>query len=62
LTVTGYLRSNGDEKRRKNAVVIHLPLFRSEPTTIAVGYALDTASLSATTKPAKWIDTKLRIL
>jgi hypothetical protein len=39
LTVAGYLRSNGDEKRRKNAVVIHLPLFRSEATTIACDLA-----------------------
>jgi hypothetical protein len=37
LTIASDLRSNGDEKRYKNAAVIHLPLFRSEATTIADG-------------------------
>jgi hypothetical protein len=37
LTIAYDLRSNGDEKRYKNAAVIHPPLFRSEATTISIG-------------------------
>jgi hypothetical protein len=37
LTIAYDLRSNGDEKRYKNAAVIRLPLFRSEAATIHSG-------------------------